>query len=145
MKIFGHSNHLKLKKSQVMGFFTRKTRASRPPALKPLTSCFASSAPNHSTFKLFVSKWDFHPSHFMFIWFEISIWDPKRIQMKKLSTTKFYNFSRSTTFILIVSPSEVVYKIWISNLRNSNVVFLDKMNSNKKSCQIQSSITFWDL
>jgi len=43
--------------------------------------------------------------------FEISIWVPKRIQMKKLSTRNFYNFSRSTTFILVVSPSEVVYKI----------------------------------
>jgi hypothetical protein len=50
--------------------------------------------------------------------FEMSIWDSKRIQMKNLSTTKFYNFSISTTFILVVSPSEVVYKIWISNLRN---------------------------
>jgi hypothetical protein len=52
--------------------------------------------------------------------------------MKKLSTTKLYNFSRSTTFILVVSPSKVVYKIWISNLRNSKVVFLDKMFSNKE-------------
>ena len=33
--------------------------------------------------------------------------------MKKLSTIKFYNFLRSTTFILIVSSSDVVYKIWI--------------------------------
>ena len=64
--------------------------------------------------------------------FEMSIRDPKRIQMKKLSTTKFYNFLRSTTFILVVSPSEVVCKIWISNLRNSNVVFHDKMISNEK-------------
>ena len=51
---------------------------------------------------------------------------------EKLSTIKFYNFSRSTTFILVVSPSEVTYKIWISNLRNSNVVFYDKMISNEK-------------
>ena len=43
--------------------------------------------------------------------FEMSIRDPKRIQMKKLSITKFYNFSGSTTFILVVSPSEVIYKI----------------------------------
>ena len=64
--------------------------------------------------------------------FEMSIWDPKRIQMKKLSTTKFYNFSRSTTFILVFTLSEVVYQVWISNFRNSNVVFHDKMISNEK-------------
>ena len=33
--------------------------------------------------------------------------------MKKLPTTKLFNFSRSTTFIFVVFPSEVVYKIWI--------------------------------
>jgi hypothetical protein len=53
--------------------------------------------------------------------------------MKKLSTTKFYNFSGSITFILVVSPSEVIWKIPISNLRNSNVVFRDKMISNEKT------------
>jgi len=63
---------------------------------------------------------------------KLIIWGPKLIPMKKLSTTKFYNFSRSTTFILLVSPSEVTYKIWISNLRNSNVVFHDKIISNQK-------------
>ena len=36
------------------------------------------------------------------------------VKLKKLSTTKFHNFSRSTTFILAVFPSEVVYQIWIS-------------------------------
>ena len=45
------------------------------------------------------------------------VWDPKRIQIKKLSTTKFHNFSRSTTFILEVSSSEIVYKIWSSLCR----------------------------
>jgi hypothetical protein len=35
----------------------------------------------------------------------------KRIQTKKLSTTKVNNFSRSTTLILVLSPSEVVCKI----------------------------------
>ena len=53
-------------------------------------------------------------------------------QIKKLSTKKFYKFSRSTTFILVVYPSEIVYKIWILNLKNSNVVFDNKMISNKK-------------
>ena len=50
-------------------------------------------------------------------------------QIKKLSTTKFHNFSRSTTVILAICPSEVVYKIWISNLKNSNVGFVGKTNS----------------
>jgi hypothetical protein len=48
-----------------------------------------------------------------------------------LSTTKFHDFSRSATFILVVSPSEVVYKIWISNFRNSNVVFVDMISNQK--------------
>ena len=51
---------------------------------------------------------------------------------EKLTPIKLYKFSRSITFILVVSPFKVVYKIWIPNLRNSNVVFLDKMISNQK-------------
>ena len=35
--------------------------------------------------------------------FQINFWGPKQIQMKKFSTTKLYNFSRSTKFILIIS------------------------------------------
>ena len=31
-----------------------------------------------------------------------------------MSITKFYNFSRSTIFILAIYPSEVIYEIWIS-------------------------------
>jgi hypothetical protein len=52
--------------------------------------------------------------------------------MKKLSTTKLHNILGSTTFILVVSPSEVIYKILISNLINLNVVFDDKMILNEK-------------
>jgi hypothetical protein len=52
--------------------------------------------------------------------------------MKKFSTTKFYNFSRSTTFVQVISPSEVVLKIQILNFRNSYIVFLEKMISNEK-------------
>jgi hypothetical protein len=52
--------------------------------------------------------------------------------MKMLSTTKLHNLLRSTTFILIVSSSEVVYKILISNLKTSNVFLYDKMISNHK-------------
>ena len=63
---------------------------------------------------------------------KLIVWGPKLIQMKKLSTIKFYNFSRSTTFILVVSPSEAIYKICILNWRNSNVVFHGKMISNEK-------------
>jgi hypothetical protein len=35
----------------------------------------------------------------------------KRIQIKNLSTTKFLNFLRSTTFVLGVFPFEVIYEI----------------------------------
>jgi hypothetical protein len=52
--------------------------------------------------------------------------------MEKLSTTKFHNFSRFTTFVFVVSPSEVIYKNLNLNLRNSNVVFDDKKISNEK-------------
>jgi hypothetical protein len=67
--------------------------------------------------------------------------------MKKLSTTKLHNFSRSTTFVLVVSPFQVILKIQMSNLKNLNIVFLDKMTSNKKLSTIKlfnfsRSITF---
>jgi hypothetical protein len=64
--------------------------------------------------------------------FKLIVWDLKWIQIKKLSTTKLHNFSRSTTFVLVISPSKVVRKNQILNLRNSNIVFLDKMTLNKK-------------
>jgi hypothetical protein len=41
-------------------------------------------------------------------------WGTKQIQIKNLSTTKFHNFLRSTTFMLVVFPFEVNYEIWIS-------------------------------
>jgi hypothetical protein len=53
-------------------------------------------------------------------------------QMKMLSTVKLHNFSRSITFILIVSSAEVIYKIWISNLKTPNIFFYEKMISNQK-------------
>jgi hypothetical protein len=53
-------------------------------------------------------------------------------QVKKLSTTKLYNFSSTTTFVLVVSPFEVILKIQISNSRDSYIIFLEKMNSNEK-------------
>jgi hypothetical protein len=45
--------------------------------------------------------------------------------MKKLSTINFNNFWRSTILILVISPSEVARRIWISNVRNSNIFFMD--------------------
>jgi hypothetical protein len=50
----------------------------------------------------------------------------------KVVNYKFYNFSRSTIFILGVFPFKVVWKIRILNFWNSNVVLHDKMNSNEK-------------
>ena len=35
--------------------------------------------------------------------FQSNFWDPKWIQMKNFSTTKLYNFSSSTKFILVIS------------------------------------------
>jgi hypothetical protein len=49
--------------------------------------------------------------------FEINIWDHKQIQMKKLLATKFYNFLRTTTLVLVISLSDVIWIIWISNMR----------------------------
>ena len=57
---------------------------------------------------------------------------PNRSQIERLSTIKLYKFLRFTTFILVVSPSEIVWKIQILNLRHSNVISLDKMISNEK-------------
>jgi hypothetical protein len=48
-----------------------------------------------------------------------------------LPTIKLHNFSRFTTFILIVSTSEAVYKIIFSNLETSNEFFYDKMILNQ--------------
>jgi hypothetical protein len=59
-----------------------------------------------------------------------------------LSTIMLHNFSRSTTFILIASLSEDVYKIWISNLKTSNEFFYDKMISNKKIVNYKVSLHF---
>jgi hypothetical protein len=38
----------------------------------------------------------------------MSNWDLKITQMKIVSTTKLYNFSRCTILVLIVSPSKVI-------------------------------------
>jgi hypothetical protein len=50
---------------------------------------------------------------------KLLVWGPERFQMKKWSTTKCHNFLKSKTFILVVSPSEVVRKN--SNLKFENI------------------------
>jgi hypothetical protein len=59
-----------------------------------------------------------------------------------LSTIEVFNFSISTTSILIVYQSETVYKIWISNLKTSNEFFYDKMISNQKIVTYKVSLHF---
>ena len=67
--------------------------------------------------------------------------------MKSLSTKKLHNFFRSTTLILTIFSSEVVYRIWISKFKTSNIVLYDKMILNKnlliiKFHNISGSTTF---
>jgi hypothetical protein len=47
--------------------------------------------------------------------------------------------------MLVVFSFEVVLKIQILNFLNSDVVFVDNMTLNEKSCQLQNSITSQDL
>jgi hypothetical protein len=57
-------------------------------------------------------------------------------------TIKLHNFLRSTSFILIVSTSETVYKIWILIFKTSHEIFNDKMISNKKIVNYKVSLHF---
>jgi hypothetical protein len=57
-------------------------------------------------------------------------------------TIKLHNFLRSKSFILIVSTSEIVYKIWILNLKTSHEIFNDKMISNQKIANYKVSLHF---
>ena len=68
-RIFFKSRRNPAGQSQVMQFFARKMRTSRPTALEPSTSCFACSSPNYSTCKMLVSIWDICSPHFMSLWF----------------------------------------------------------------------------
>lgn len=54
----------------------------------------------------------------------MSVWDFKRIQMKMSSTTKLYNFSKSTTSVLVIYPLELVWNIRILSLENLDVIIL---------------------
>ena len=83
----------------------------RPAGFEPATS------PSHVTFSTtarhthFCLYSIFFPNILYWTESKLVVWGPKRMQIKKLSTIKFHNFSRSTTFILVVSPSKIVYKM----------------------------------
>jgi hypothetical protein len=55
--------------------------------------------------------------------FGISSWSPKWIQMKKVSTGKMQMSPITTTFVLVISLSDILWKKWISNVRNTNIIF----------------------
>jgi hypothetical protein len=57
-------------------------------------------------------------------------------------TIKLHNFLKSISSILIVSTSEAVYKIWISNLKTSHEFFNDMMISNQKIVNYKVSLDF---
>jgi hypothetical protein len=48
------------------------------------------------------------------------IWGTKWIHLKMWPTIKLHNFSKSTSYILIVSTSEAANKIWILDLKTSH-------------------------
>ena len=89
--------------------------------------------------------WSFiHPKSFEE--FEFQMWENPGVvfldrwfQMKKLWTKKVHNFSTSTSFVLVVSPSEVIWKK--SNFK-CNFRWIDDFKC--KSCQLQRCICFWD-
>ena len=73
---------------------------------------------------------------------ELFGWGPKQIQIKKLSVTKFHNFLRSATFILVVFPSVVVYKIWNSLCRVPDLEHT--VNSGHLLCaRFKAHVKFW--
>jgi hypothetical protein len=72
---------------------------------------------------------------------KLLVWGPKRFQIKNLSTIKFHNFSGSTTFILVVSPSEAVYK----KLNSFKPGYRWQDDFKLKTCQLQSFIIYCDL
>jgi len=87
-------------------------RALQPVRFEPRTlACIPSS--NHYTTLIFMSN---YVTSFVILYLaciKITIWGLKLFQIKKFWTTKFHNFSRSTTLMLWVFPSEVICKIWI--------------------------------
>jgi hypothetical protein len=62
----------------------------------------------------------FEPNFLLTIWFQI----------KKFQTTKFHNLSGSTTFIWMFLHLRSFGKFKFSNLKNSDILFRDKSDSN---------------
>lgn len=52
--------------------------------------------------------------------------------MKRLSTTMLHNVLRVTTFVLIVSPSDVFLKIQILNFSSVDIILFGQMIQNEK-------------
>jgi hypothetical protein len=86
--------------------------------------------PTHPILLVFMLR--FPSPHIIINKCKLVVLGTKWIQTIMLSTTKLYNFLRSTTFILIISSPEVVYKNLISNLKTSNEFSYGKMISNQK-------------
>jgi hypothetical protein len=61
----------------------------------------------------------------------MKIWDSKQIQMKKLLTTKFYNFLRSITLVSSFLHWKSFEKFEIQMWGNSAIIFLEQMISNE--------------
>jgi hypothetical protein len=132
--------------SQVMHFFAWNRRDTpRLPWFKPVTSPRAKKPPlplHHTLICVHMLFWFYSyyttPSVNRFL-------GTKRIQIKTLSTTKFHNCPRSTTFTLGVFSFEVIYEIRISNLRDSNFEFHWQYDFKLTSCKLQSFLTSDDL
>jgi hypothetical protein len=84
----------------------------------------------------------FHFSCTIQIKSNLIIWATKLIDLKMWPTIELHNFSRSISSILIVSTSDAVYKIWISNMKTSHKFFNDKLISNKKIVNYKVSLHF---
>ena len=72
-----------------------------------------------SAFVLALGKEAFCRVHFFALGksvFQSNFWGPKWIQMKNFSSTKLYNFSRSTKFILVICSSDIVVVTLFTNL-----------------------------
>jgi hypothetical protein len=57
-------------------------------------------------------------------------------------TIKLHNFSRYTSYILIVSTSDAINKIWTLNLKTSHDFFNDKMILNQEIVNYKVSFHF---
>jgi hypothetical protein len=89
-------------------FFAQGRDAPRLPWFEPMTSPRAKPPLplHHTLICVHIQFWLY--SYYTTPSVNQLFWGTKRIQIKNLSTTKFYNFLRSTTFILGVFPFEVI-------------------------------------